>query len=500
MLLLIWEISQFIPTIMDLMKFLLVMVQDLRTGAPLLRGRNKDDVYELPEDVGTIRMAMVTTRTSDKSWHQRLGHPSTKSMTSLIRSHHLPVLKTPGSTFCDACLSNKSHKLPFSVSTLTSSRPFDLLFSDVWGPTPKPSIDGFQYYLIFVDHYTRYTWFYPLRKKSDVLQVFLEFRKMVENYFSTTIRRLYTDGGGEFVKLRHILNSHGITHLLTPPYTPEHNGLAERKHRHIVETGITLLHQANLPHIFWSFAFATAVYLINRMPSSALRGTIPFQTLFNISPNFHKLRIFGCLCYPWLRPYSSSKIDPRSRPCLFLGYSHQQSAYKCLDPVTKRIFLSRHVVFVEDKFPGFITNMHAGPNILETLIHATTPSIALLPKSVVPTSDANPPAPTLALDTSSSNPADVTSLRRDPSPMASQPAGLQEALPLARQHSMVTRARNNIFKPKKLFIAQAQLSPPLEPTSLKEALQFPEWVNALNTEYQALVNNGTWTLVPRQAH
>ncbi|CAN1174147.1 Retrovirus-related Pol polyprotein from transposon RE2, partial [Linum perenne] len=236
------------------------------------------------------------------------------------------------------------------------------------------------------------------------------------------------------------------------------------------------------------------------MPSSALRGTIPFQTLFNISPNFRKLRIFGCLCYPWLRPYSSSKIDPRSRPCLFLGYSHQQSAYKCLDPVTKRIFLSRHVVFVEDKFPGFITNMHAGPNILETLIHATTPSIALLPKSVVPTSDANPPAPTLALDTSSSNPADVTSLRRDPSPMASQPAGLQEALPLARQHSMVTRARNNIFKPKKLFIAQAQLSPPLEPTSLKEAPQFPEWVNALNTEYQALVNNGTWTLVPRQAH
>ncbi|CAN1180046.1 Retrovirus-related Pol polyprotein from transposon RE2, partial [Linum perenne] len=305
MLLLIWEISQFIPTIMDLMKFLLVMVQDLRTGAPLLRGRNKDDVYELPKDVGTIRMAMVTTRTSDKSWHQRLGHPSTKSMTSLIRSHHLPVLKTPGSTFCDACLSNKSHKLPFSVSTLTSSRPFDLLFSDVWGPTPKPSIDGFQYYLIFVDHYTRYTWFYPLRKKSDVLQVFLEFRKMVENYFSTTIRRLYTDGGGEFVKLRHILNSHGITHLLTPPYTPEHNGLAERKHRHIVETGITLLHQANLPHIFWSFAFATAVYLINRMPSQPYVVLYPFK-LFSISlqifTNFEYSVVFVIHGYDHIHP------------------------------------------------------------------------------------------------------------------------------------------------------------------------------------------------------
>lgn len=78
--------------------------------------------------------------------------------------------------------------------------------------------------------------------------------------------------------------------------------------------------------------------------------------MFNKPPNYTKLRTFGCLCYPWLRPYSSSKLQPHSKPCLFLGYSLPQSAYKCLDTSTNRMYISRHVTFVENIFPCRVHN------------------------------------------------------------------------------------------------------------------------------------------------
>jgi len=114
---------------------------------------------------------------------------------------------------------------------------------------------------------------------------------------------------------------HGISHLTSPPHTPEHNGFVERRHRHIVDTGLSLLTHASLPCIFWSYAFAMAVYLISRMSTTTLQNLSPYAVIFQHSPNYEKLRSFGCLCYPWLRPYTAHKLDPQSKPCIFLGYS-----------------------------------------------------------------------------------------------------------------------------------------------------------------------------------
>lgn len=120
---------------------------------------------------------------------------------------------------------------------------------------------------------------------------------------------------------------------------------------HTVETGLTLLHHASLPLKFWSYAFSAAAYLINRMPNKNLNFHTPYETLFGQKPNYHRLKVFGCLCYPWLKPYAPSKLHPRSVPCLFLGYSSSQSAYKCLDVATNRVYISRHVRFIENQFP-----------------------------------------------------------------------------------------------------------------------------------------------------
>ena len=174
--------------------------------------------------------------------------------------------------------------------------------------------------------------------------------------------------------LKDYLSLHSISHLTTPPHTPEHNGYSERRHRHIVETGLALLSHASLPTTFWPHAFATDVYLINRLPTNTLNLSSPFKLIFHKSPNYSRLKVFGCLCYPWLRPYTSHKLNPRSKPCVFLGYSLSQSAYLCLDPSTSNTYVFRHVKFVESVFP--YTSLHTKiPRPISTTISTWIPPV-----------------------------------------------------------------------------------------------------------------------------
>lgn len=110
----------------------------------------------------------------------------------------------------------------------------------------------------------------PLKQKYDVKDIFKRFKITVKKHFDNSIKTFYSDNGGELIALRDFLFINDIAHLTTPPYTPEHNGLSERKHLHIVETGLALLSHASILLQYWSYAFITVVYLINRMPTPTL--------------------------------------------------------------------------------------------------------------------------------------------------------------------------------------------------------------------------------------
>ena len=213
-------------------------VKDLSTGVPLLQGKTKDDLYEWPVSTSQVAAlyAAPNPKTTLSSWHARLGQPSSSVLNTIISKFSLPIsLSSSKHLSCSDCLLNKMHKLPFVISSIVSTKPLQYLFSDVW-TSPIVSTDNYKYYLILVDHYTRYTWFYPLKRKSDVRDTFIAFKALVENHFVTSIQTLYSDNGGEYVALRGYLASQGITHYTSPPHTPEHNGVSEHKHRHIVET------------------------------------------------------------------------------------------------------------------------------------------------------------------------------------------------------------------------------------------------------------------------
>lgn len=278
-------------------------VKDLSSGVPLLQGKTRGELYEWPFSPSTLTsfFANTSTKISPKEWHDRLGHPAVPVLKSIISSFQLPCSQVVSQTLsCSDCSINKSHKLPFFQTSITSNRPLEYLFADVW-TSPVVSVDNFKYYLVIVDHYTRYSWLYAMKNKSDVRDIFIPFKSLVENKFNTRIGTFFfSDNGGEFLALRSFLATAGISHLTSPPHTPEHNGLSERKHRHVVETGLSLLTHAGMPSSYWTYAFATAIYLINRLPTPVLNMTSPFHKLFGEIPNYGKLRTFGSLCFPWL--------------------------------------------------------------------------------------------------------------------------------------------------------------------------------------------------------
>lgn len=95
----------------------------------------------------------------------------------------------------------KSHALPFNNSSSHSSAPLQLVHTDLWGPSPILSSFDFRYYVVFVDEFSRYTWLYPFKYKSNVYSIFITFQKLVENLFKTRIKSIQSDWGGEFQSL-----------------------------------------------------------------------------------------------------------------------------------------------------------------------------------------------------------------------------------------------------------------------------------------------------------
>jgi histone deacetylase 1/2 len=127
--------------------------------------------------------------------------------------------------------------------------------------------------------------------------------------------------------------------------------------------GLTLLACASLPLKFWDEAFTTAVFLINRLPSKVIANLSPFERLYGQKPDYAFLRVFGCAVWPNLRPYNSKKLQFRSTQCVFIGYSSLHKGYKCLDPKTGRVYISRDVVFDEHVFPFATLHPNAGARL-----------------------------------------------------------------------------------------------------------------------------------------
>jgi hypothetical protein len=123
-----------------------------------------------------------------------------------------------------------------------------------------------------------------------------------------------------------------------------------------------------MPLKYWDQAFLAATYLINRTPSKVIEHSTPLEKLLKMQVDYNSLRVFGCACWPNLRPYNSHKLAFRSKQCAFLGYRNLHKGFKCLDIAFGRIYISRDVVFDESIFPFSKLNPNAGARLRSELL------------------------------------------------------------------------------------------------------------------------------------
>jgi histone deacetylase 1/2 len=127
-----------------------------------------------------VKQAFSSVRVSSVKWHCRLGHPASPVVQHVLHRHALPIESINKYTFvCDACQQGKSHQLPFSLSTHVIKTLLKLIYSDVWRPAQTSTSDH-NYYVSFIDAYSRFTWLYLLKRKYDVFDVFVQFQTHVE--------------------------------------------------------------------------------------------------------------------------------------------------------------------------------------------------------------------------------------------------------------------------------------------------------------------------------
>jgi transposase InsO family protein len=453
---------------------------DLQTQNLLLEGKSENGMYPLRFGKKKTHLgskdftALIGIKTSSLVWHHRLGHPSSDIVTRIIKDNKLPTSSFDlNKTICSSCQLGKGKKQPFHASNRITTSPLHLIHTDLW-TSPIASITGFKYYVAFIDDFSRYTWIYPLHQKSETFHTFVKFKDLVENQFSTKIKQLQSDGGGEYTshQFQSYLNQHGIAFRKTCPYTSPQNGIAERKLRHILETGLTLLAHSHLSNKYWVDSFLTAVYTINRLPTPVLNQVSPYEKLFKHPPNYQHFKVFGCLCYPLLRPYGLHKLEFRSKPCIFLGYHF--AGYKCLDPVTNKAYLSRHVVFDESSFPAkeqatsllpsqLFASGNSTPQLLSPSLFSIPAPASLSPNADISSSIMPQQSPTLS-------PEPVPPSTDTPEPLSPEPVppstDTPEPLPLLQEHH-----------PSSLMPQQPPtLSPEPTPSSSSIPLPLPETV------------------------
>ena len=201
---------------------------------------------------------------------------------------------------CSACQAGKqvanSHP---TKSVMSTTRPLELLHMDLFGPTTYRSIGGNSYCLVVVDDFSRYTWVFFLHDKANVFSIFKTFAKRAENEFEFKIKKIRSDNGSEFKNSR--IEDHcdekGIKHEFSAKYTPEQNGVVERKNRTLIEMARTMLSEYNVSDSFWAEAINTACHASNRLYCHRLMKKTPYELLIGRKPNISYFHIFGCKCY-----------------------------------------------------------------------------------------------------------------------------------------------------------------------------------------------------------
>ncbi|WVZ00646.1 hypothetical protein V8G54_026715 [Vigna mungo] len=304
----------------------------------IARGRKSGTLYKTE---GACHLIAVAMNESPNLWHRRLGHMSEKGMRMMHSKGKLPSLRSIEFDMCEDCILGKQKRVSFQRSgRIPKKESLELVHSDVWGPTTVSSIGGKRYFVTFIDDHSR---------KSEVFEAFKIWKAMIENETGLKIKKLRSDNGGEYedTRFKKFCYEHGIRMERTVPGMPQHNGVAERMNRTLIEIARSLCLQSGLPKQLWAEAVNTTTYLINRGSSVPLEHKIPEEVWSGKEIKLSHLKIFGCVAYVHISDQGRNKLDPKSKKCTFIGYGEDEFGYRLWDNENQKMIRSRDAIFNE---------------------------------------------------------------------------------------------------------------------------------------------------------
>jgi transposase InsO family protein len=318
-------------------------------------GRLKGKLYLV--DFTTTKVELKTCLVAKSNlgwlWHRRLAHVGMRNLAILQKGEH--ILGLTNVTFekdrlYSTCQAGKQVGAPHPPKNiLISSRPLKLFHMDLFDPISYVSIGGNKYGLAIVDDFSRYTWVYFLQDKSEAQRIIKKFIRRAQNGFELKIKNIRSDNGSEFrnLNVEEYLDEEGIKHQLSAPYTPQQNGIVERKNRTLIEMARTMLDEYKTPDSFWAEAINTACHAVNRLYLQKYLGKTPYEILTGNKPKVHYFRVFGCKCYILNKKTKSSKFAPKADEGFLFGYSTNEHAYRVFNKTSGCVEVTVDVKFDE---------------------------------------------------------------------------------------------------------------------------------------------------------
>jgi transposase InsO family protein len=443
----------------------------------------------------------LTCENSASLWHKRLGHISKRRIERLVSNKILDPLDFTDYDMCVNCIKGKqTNKRRFQANR--TSDVLELIHTDICGPFPTASWNGQQYFITFIDDFSRYGYIYLIHEKSQSLDVFKNYKAEVENQLGKRIKSVRSDRGGEYYgrydgsgeqrpgPFAKFLEECGIVPQYTMPGSPTMNGVAERRNRTLKDMVRSMITHSTLPESLWGEALKTAAYILNRVPTKATDKT-PYELWTGKMPSLKHLHIWGCPAEA--RPYrpNEKKLDARTISCYFIGYSERSRGYKFYDPTTKAIFETGNARFFEDvEFAG-------GERVTDFVFdeeYVEIPLIAIdndrdqvsIPDIV---QEATPDQDNVIISPSESQ-------QLVPEEQTLQP---QELMPLRRS----TRERRSAVPDDYIvFLQEHEVDIGVvedDPINFRQAIESSnsqKWLDAMNEEIKSMKDNDVWDLVP----
>lgn len=451
--------------------------------------RTQNRLYRLIIESGASKCLLSRLDAVSRLWHDRMGHVNYQALSLMSRENMvkgIPKIVQPKET-CTGCLMAKqTRKSVPSRSSFSASKTLELVHADLCGPIIPDTASGNKYFLLIVDDYSRVMWVYLLRSKSDAFGAFKRFRALVEDGSERKVKMLRTDRGGEFMSadFMRYCEDEGIGRQYTNPYTPQQNGVVERRNRTVMGMTRSFLKGRHLPAMFWGEAVRHTVYVLNRLPTRSLTGMTPYEAWSNRKPDIAHIRVFGCLCHMKVPTPGLKKLDDRSLAVINLGREPGTKGYRLYDPDQKRVYVSKDVTFEEGKAWDWEKYSDQGVSQVEVIF----PTLFERDEETTGTTgddSLNSPEPRINVNEGENqgSASTVSQLDADNYDDSVEPKK-------SRLLSEVYNDTEEMIMDEELYLMGT-----VEPANYKEASGEKCWNQAMESEINSIERNGTWKLV-----